>query len=88
MNEGTFDEIIIRLKLIDALLKANDINQAKIYVDILTDKYEMTDLVTFNQLIVTNNIENASLLIKQIIKTYENINRKFKNRRYKRVCLQ
>lgn len=79
MSEGTFDGIIIRLKLIDALIKANDINQAKIYVDILTDKYEMTDLVAFNQLIVTNNIENASLLIEQLITTYEKINRNFKS---------
>lgn len=78
MSEGTFDEIIVRLKLIDALIKANDIKQAKIYVDILTDKYEMTDLVTFNQFIINNNIENASLLIEQLITTYENINRNFK----------
>ena len=45
MNYVALDEIIIRLKLIYASLKVNEINQANEYLDILINKYKMNDLV-------------------------------------------
>lgn len=79
MNYVALDEIIIRLKLIDASLKVNEINQANEYLDILINKYEMNDLVSTKTLIDSNEIQKATFLVEQIIKSYENINRKIKS---------
>jgi hypothetical protein len=75
MQDKILDDIIIRLKLIDALIKNSEINQAKEYLTILTDKYEMNDLVKIKYLTISNEIDNAKVLLSQVIKSYEDIDR-------------
>ena len=73
MNEDTLADIIIRLKLIEASLKVNELNQANEYLHILIDKYKMSDLENTKSLIHSNDIKNATFLVEQIITSYENI---------------
>jgi len=79
MKDEILDEIIIKLKLIDALLKTNELNQVNEYLNLLSDKYEMSDLVTIKNLITSNEITSAKLLVEQVIKSYENISRNIKS---------
>lgn len=73
MNDVALNEIIIRLKLIEASLKINEINQANEYLNVLIDEYKMGDLENTKQLIISNEQNKAIFLIGQIIKSYENI---------------
>jgi hypothetical protein len=77
MKQEILEDILIRLKLISASLKIDDLNQAIDYINILTEKFDLQDLVTLKTLIITNDKKNATILIEQILESYENINRIF-----------
>lgn len=73
MVESSLEEIIIRLRLILALLKTNEFIQAVEYLEILTEKYGMNDLATIKKYINSNEINSALLMVEQAINSYENI---------------